>query len=149
MTHLHFCKIWPSSLSERFSLSFSSHYSRVNSPSSTSQPLSGGTLSTTPSNFRLTPSGGIINSSTSFRVVVIFVVGHFITTPLLYENVGKFSAPLLISPPSTVKHKRVHRIYSTAGFKLKFHQEVVSLGDSTKHFTFNHQLDCFGRRFFL
>ena len=44
-------------------------------------PRSGGTLSITPSNFRLAPSNGIINSSTSLRVVATFLVGHFITTP--------------------------------------------------------------------
>ena len=92
----------------KFSISFLSRYSRVNSPLSTSQPLSGGTQSTTPSNFRLTTTGGIINSSTSFRVVVIFPVGHFITTPLLYENPEKYPPPANL-PPSTIKYKRVRK----------------------------------------
>ena len=106
----HFGKMWLLSLSARFSLSFSSHYSWVNSPSSTSQPLSGGTLSTTPTNFPLALSGGIINSSTFFRVVAIFPVGHFITTPLFYENLQKYQ-PLANSTPPTINHKRIHPFF--------------------------------------
>ena len=60
--------MWASLLSAKFSLSLSSHYSRDNSPSSTSQPLPGRTLSSTPFNFRLTPSGGII---------IYFLQGYF------------------------------------------------------------------------
>ena len=43
-----------------FWLSFLSHSSSVTSQSNTSQPSSGGTLSTTPSSFHLTPSVGIL-----------------------------------------------------------------------------------------
>ena len=49
-------------------------------------------------NFHLPPFVGMINFSTSFRVVAIFPVGHFITTPPLYENLEKYSPPLLIQP---------------------------------------------------
>ena len=59
-----------------------------------------GTLSTTPSNFCSTSAGGIIHSSTSFRVVAIFAADHFITTPLLYENLEKY-------PPLAIMHKGV------------------------------------------
>ena len=101
----YFIKIWKLSLVEDFWMSFSSHYSWVNSSSSTSQPLSGGTLSTIPSNFHLTPPGGIVNSSTFFRVVAYFPVGHFITSPPLHDNLEKYPSPLLIPPPA-MKHKR-------------------------------------------
>ena len=68
-------------------------YVWVNSPSSSSQPFSGGTLSTTPPNFRLAPFSGSINSPTSFRVAAIFPVGHFITTPQFYANLEKYPPP--------------------------------------------------------
>ena len=95
----HVTKMWATSLSAKFSLSFSSHYSCVNSLTSTSQPLSGGTLSTTPCNFCLAPPSGIINSSTSFRVVLNFPVGHSVITPPLYQNPIKYPTPLLIQHP--------------------------------------------------
>ena len=43
--------------------------------------------------FLLNTSGVIINSPTSFRVLVIFPVDHFVTNALLYENVEKYPPP--------------------------------------------------------
>ena len=39
---------------------------------------------------RLAPYDGTIQSFSHFRVVSIFPVGHFITTPPLYENLEKY-----------------------------------------------------------
>ena len=106
----HFSRMWLSSLSAKFPLSFWSHYSWVNSPSSILQPLSAGTLSTTSSNFHLAPSGRIVNISTSFRIVLISPVGHFTITPPLYDSRAKYPPPTnstpyyvhpLLIPPST------------------------------------------------
>ena len=76
---------------KNFHCHFYSVLYEVISPSSTSQPLSDGVLSTTSSNLHLTPSGEILNSSTFFRVAAIFPIGHFITTPPLYEHLYKIS----------------------------------------------------------
>ena len=45
----------------------------------------------------VSPSGGIINSSTSFRVVAISLIGDFISTPPLYEYLEKYPPPLQLS----------------------------------------------------
>ena len=63
MTPIHLSKMWESSLSAKVLLPF---YLVIHEST-----LSGGTLSTSPSNFHLVISGGIINSSSSFRVVAI------------------------------------------------------------------------------
>ena len=62
-------------------------------------------MSNTPSSFRLHHLGSI-NSSISFRVFLIFLVGHFIITPPLYENLEKYP-PLLLVRPRAMKHKIV------------------------------------------
>ena len=83
------------------------HYQQhfQNSPSSTAQPLSGGTLPNTPSsNVRLVPSDGIINSSTTFKVVAIFPVDHFIASSSLHENL-KSIHPLQVSTKEYKTHE--------------------------------------------
>ena len=85
----NFSKMWPSLPSANFHC----HFHPIIHESTVHQHLSAGTLSTTPSNFHITPSGGIINFSISFRVVVNCLVGHFTTTPPLHEDLEKYPPP--------------------------------------------------------
>ena len=72
---------------------FHCHFHPIIYESSLHQALHNVTLSTTPSNFHLTPSHGMVSFSISFRVVAIFPVGHFITT---------------LTPQKRVRHESRH-----------------------------------------
>ena len=95
---LHFSKMWASSLSENFPCHFHRNIHESTAHQALQNPVRWNTVYHS-IQFSLIPSGGIINSSTSFGVVAIFPVGHFITTPLLCQNLEK-------SPPanSTTPH---------------------------------------------
>ena len=92
----------------------------------------------TPSNFYLTLPGGITNSSTSFRVVAIVPVGHFITTLPLDENLEKYP-PLLLIPPPTSKHKRVCKEVSLKKI-IKNNADLNGLTKPQKNLNILHEI---------
>ena len=89
------------------------------------------TVSTTPSNFRLIPSGRIINFSTSFRVVVMSAVVHFITTHPLYQHLEKYPPSCSFDPPPYNAQKSTGTIFEDttkmATSLQQSHREALNL----------------------